>query len=311
MKDLSGTLGCDFNIDCLGGVAKPSAAAVERSGKPSQSGAAAAVPPSIVQMKSLKFQAEKLGFVEGASASLQKSEEVHLYRIDSISDEKAVLIEQKLGEDGVILEVKTDVLVSEWRVHKGKVQCMLKGWPSSGSPLSSQPFLFDIVKGCIFEGIRREYEKHAEVLAKVKVLQNPPMVVAMQDFGPDSLILVAAAPRVDQKESTGGISMGHYNIGNTRTELFLPSHFVAPFTSSDEPAKAPWVSPFWIVQRASSGCNLTLNRVVRKVIDCTVTVPILQNKEFIAKGTVLVADMQAKEADVAEQPPKKRRAAAQ
>ena len=54
---------------------------------------------------------------------------------------------------------------------------------------------------------------------------------------------------------------------------------------------------------------MTLGRVVRKVLDCSVNVPILQNKEHIAKGTTLVADtsVQIEGADASEQPALKKK----
>ncbi len=148
----------------------------------------------------------------------------------------------------------------------------------------------------------------------ISILQSPSVVIAKKDFKVGALTLVAAAPRLDRKLSTGCVSIGEYELGSESVELFLPSNFVAPFTAQDELAKAPWVVPFWFAQRVAPGEEtMTLKIQTHTIMDISVHVPVLVNNTQIKKGDAILVDntmqVQAEEggADKVENAPKRKR----
>ena len=109
MEDLSKLLGREVKIDVAGFGVLAEEAATHAS---SESSVGVATQPAIIaELQSPKYQASKLGFTEGAHVALHKADQVRIYRVDSVSDTIAVLIEQTMGTDGKVIEVGVQTLM--------------------------------------------------------------------------------------------------------------------------------------------------------------------------------------------------------
>lgn len=253
----------------------------------STSGAAASswAPDTVLQLQSPAFQAAKIGFeVEAWVAPKQSDGKVVLWQISTINDEKGVELTMHGGE--VTKNLSVQELIQEWRVHKGKVTTEMPGYSVDVcSPLASESWAMDCIKGAVAIALKAEYEKHEQVAEHLRIMINPYMVYAKKDFAPGKLVLPAASQKVDKKSAAHSIGLGSYEVSQSkRFELFLLQQISAPISKDGKPNKLPWVSAFWAVRCVDQPkqANMKLEYIAVQVLNVTVQVPYLENKCAIA-----------------------------
>ena len=114
------------------------------------------VPDTVDQLQSLAHQVSKIGFVKDAWVSKKDSASVCLWKLALVEDSGVEMVEHGTG---TFQSITIQSLMSEWRVHKGKVTLDMPGWTGSDSsnPLSSESWGFDVSKGAISLAIRAEF----------------------------------------------------------------------------------------------------------------------------------------------------------
>lgn len=250
-------------------------------------------PDTLAEQQDLGRQAQKAGFMVGASVSEKKAEAMDLYQVLSIDHTEA-----KLGllQDGRVLEEKTlptTALLENWRLHKGKVTAPLQGWDPAVnpcSPLCSGPWLSELTKGAIGLALKKQWVELQTPLADLELLQNPPAVKVSQAFAKGGLTLVGASQRVEKGRaaaltSPAAVGVGSFEVPDKALYQVSP-HFVGPHDSKGNPAKHPWVVPFWsveIVKNAGEG-NMELQFVATSIAELVVQVPVLVNKVALKPG---------------------------
>ena len=268
----------------------------KKTGCSPAAGAAASsglVPESVEQMKSKVFQANKIGFLPGAFVTFKASEQVQIWKIASLTDTSASLIEQVGGSEGETKEVTTDALLVECKVHKGKVTHKLIGWDflcSPCSPMQSSAWGLDAAKGAIAIALRTAWKKHFPVLQHVELLQHPTTVKIKKDFKAETLILIPASSRVDRKAGSGSLCLGEFELcPGTVQALYLASQFVAPTNAAGDTNANAWVAPFWLVgaSEKSETPTMELRHEVTKVGDFKVHIPMLVNKKDLKAGNAI------------------------
>ena len=131
------------------------------------------------------------------------------------------------------------------------------------------------------------YEKHAEQIQHIEVLQHPLSVQVKNTVKAKALYLVAASTRLDKKQPKEGACVGTFDtIGG---ELFVLPQFVAPLDKDGNASKLPCVCPFWAVAscKKEDDANMDLVYEPVKVHTLTVQVPVLTNKRELKAGTEL------------------------
>ena len=138
--------------------------------------------------------------------------------------------------------------------------------------------MYDIVKGCVHIAVYQLYQKHADLIEHIEMLEHPLSVKVKRSFKAKSLHLVAASARLDRKAGKDGVSVGMFDM--IGSELFLLPHFVNPLAKNGEPQKGAWVCPFWAVGACKKEEDANMHLVYDKVQvnNIAVHVPMLTNK---------------------------------
>ena len=252
------------------------------------------MPETIEQMQSKTFQASKLGVKKGAYVAFKKDEEMRMWRIDKIDNEVATIVERIDGDDGTTQEVSLGSLLSEWRVHKGKVTDRIPGWSAgSPSPMESEAWALECAKSTVNLGIRSVYEAHEGNHEFIELLQNPAIVRVTKTFKPGALKLVAASMRIDKKSSSGSIAIGKI----MKFDLWICSQFSLPVNNNTgEKNKSPWVVPFWYVPIVPKGGNMHIEFESVNVHGITVPVPVMRNTVELKTGDKLMVAKSVRDA---------------
>ena len=184
-------------------------------------------PESLMEMKSAAHQVSKLGFSLGAFVTNKGAEHVQVFEVIAVSEESAVLLERGLVMTSApqSMTVSLKELTDDWKPFKGKVTCPLKGWsPEVGSPIASEEFCWEVLKGKISQAMMKAYDKNVRVLQHLQLMQNPNMVVCSTAMQPKELCLVAAATNVMKKTCPKAIGLGSLSLpGTSHTcDAFLP-----------------------------------------------------------------------------------------
>ena len=133
-------------------------------------------PESLMEMKSAAHQVSKLGFSIGACVTNKGAEHVQVFEVIAVSEESAVLLERGLVMTSApqSMTVSLKELTDDWKPFKGKVTCPLKGWsPEVGSPIASEEFCWEVLKGKISQAMMKAYDKNVRVLQHMQLMQNP------------------------------------------------------------------------------------------------------------------------------------------
>lgn len=257
-----------------------------------------ALPETVAELQSMKHQTQKLGFIPDAFVTSKQAKEAQVWQIQSVDDDK---VELRLMVDGHKTEsqsVGLDNFVQDWRLHKGKVSCLLPQWDATANPccpLASSTWATDAIKGAIAIGLRLQFETHKECIKSLELLQNPAGVKVLHPIPKGSLVLVAASQRIDKAKSTTSVPANAFVVGSFAmpegSAVFTVSpHFVPPVSGTGEANKGGWVAPFWLVE--SAGASATANMELRfeavEVGPFRVNVPVLVNTNALAKGARLV-----------------------
>ena len=245
---------------------------------------------TVEQMQSKSFQACKLGFTQGAHVIEKQAETTSVWRISSIDDETVNLMETIDGKDRASKSLPIGQTLKEWRLYKGKVTCRLDGWDyesNSCSPLKSDTWQMECVKGAIAIALRGKFAERAHVVEHLELLQNPYMIKTKKDFKAGDLQLVAASQRIDKKSSKDAVSVGRFEA--ISSELFVTPQVVPPVGKDNQESKAPWVAPFWLVQgcEAEDEANMILKHETVVVGCISVAVPVLVNSRSVKADTTL------------------------
>ena len=127
----------------------------------------------------------------------------------------------------------------------------------------------------------------------LELLQNPLGVKVTRGFAKGELVLVAASQRVEKAKATGLSSATALGVGSFPVpepcHFQVSPHFVAPLDSKGNPAKNPWVAPFWLVEAVKKDAefNMELKFFQTPVSDLAVHVPALVNKVALQQGDKL------------------------
>ena len=242
---------------------------------------------TVEEMKSLLHQVGKLGYSVDATLARKESAEMCFFRVMSMDDETVTMVEMCEGHDGPAHDVPLADLMDQYRVHKGKVTSMLKGWgPESNpcSPTSSAAFALEVSKAAVCLAMKTCYAKHECHVKHLQLLQHPTTVKVKQAFKNGELILPAASMKIEKKAGKASLDVG--------LNLFAAPHFAQPLEKSGEPNKSAWVVPFWLVDESSEP-NMQMRHEEVDVMGMTVFVPVLVNKGPLKSGATLTWDKNA------------------
>lgn len=257
---------------------------------------ASAVPDTVEQMQDPIYQAKKLGFAVGAFVVEKNTHALQVWKVLKIEPNHCVtLLKQEEGRDTDRQEVDIEDLLSTWRLHKGKVTTVLKGWSFDGnpcSPMASLSWHSEMAKGAIAIAMHEVFGKYQEMGKKIELLQNPSQVRVKEAVAKGDLILVAASQRVERQKAGGGSALPvlRFALPGGEVATFAASpHYVPPFSPVGEPNKAAWVAPFWAVAGADSAkaANMQLSYAQVAVGNFQVGVPLLTNCKALAAGSML------------------------
>jgi len=246
-------------------------------------------PETVAQLKSMTFQAAKLGFVAGTTVVLKHGDGA-VGKIKSVSDSVGVEFDT---DDFSTIPVQE--LLEKFKIHKGKLEELLPGYTCDHNADMSVAWGLDIARGIVGMAVRSEFTKHSQCLDKVEMLLNPSSVKVVADVPKGKLVIVAASARVDMKRpassSASWVSLGEYELvkNSSSAELYMSQHFVPPIGKNGEPNKLPFVSPFWHVRIVDQARQATMSLEWRSVaiagVDCNV--PCLTNKRDLKPGDEL------------------------
>ena len=247
-----------------------------------------AASETVEQMKSMSFQASKLGYVGDALVTQKAAEQVAIWTIKSISDSSVSLVLKIDGEESEEKKLLLTDLLSGWRVHKGKTTEKLQGWSFEtyeGNPLKSAAFNLKAAEGAVALALRKSFADQLSLLEHVALFTQPTMVKVTKAFKRGGLKLVAASGRIERKQSQTNI-----NVGNVcGFDLYVAPHFSSPQSGAGEVNKTPFVAPFWMVS-SRDDVQANMQIVVAKVDvgGFVVNVPIMQNIVALELGDELV-----------------------
>ena len=144
--------------------------------------------------------------------------------------------------------VGVDVLLKNWRMHKGVVNTLLANWDCNinpCSPLSTKTMLYEVAKGRIMIAMADFYRKCEPYHAHIELLTKPNSVRVTADFEPGKFAFTPCPTRLDRKKADNTFHVGVFDLGGTEhTPLYIASMFTAPMTPQGTPHKLPWVCPF-------------------------------------------------------------------
>jgi hypothetical protein len=280
-------------------------------------GVALQIPETVEQMSDVTFQAQKLGFKSGCIITHKQSETIELWEITKIANSVATLKQHLLPTiGGSSKDVQVSALLSDWRVHKGKVTQHLPGWSANGNtckPSMSESWAMDEIKGAVAVALRSSYMKHhKDVTQHMTLFVNPTIVQVNKPFKAGTLILVAASQRIDKVVQAGSVGVGSYDLpSGSAVDMHVLKHIVHPLDARGEMNKSPWIVPFWWLQHVDDEdeANMEVKHVLEKVHGIVVHVPIATNKKDLKVGDVLTVMIVDGVQPVGSAPLKKRRAA--
>jgi hypothetical protein len=263
---------------------------------PAGSAAASVVmPDTVAQMHDHTFQAQKLGFVVGAMVTCKENTEVEIWKISALTNDTFTLAVQVDGHDGREQDVSVEALVAEWRLYKGQVTSLIPEWHSDTnpcSPLSSEAWWLEGVKGAVAVALQTKYKEHASAIDDLELLCKPSSVKVLTTMAKGTLRLVAASQRIERckalVEQGAGIGVGTFTSPGGDVNLFqVTVHYLPPLANTGIANKFPWVAPFWLVADADGDANMHLVHEIVQVCDFSVRVPILTNMVKVQAGTEL------------------------
>ena len=268
-------------------------------------------PDSLEEQQDLGRQAQKAGFTVGAVVAEKKAEEQDLWRIEAIDAEKVKLGLLSDGRVTVMQNLATTHLLQDWRLHKGKATSLLSGYSAENpcSPLTSSSWLTEAVRGAVALAFKAQLLQHNPA-GDLELLQNPFAVKVTRRFAKGELVLVAASQRVEKAKTTGLSSAMAVGVGSFPVpepcHFQVTPHFVAPLDSKGNPAKNPWVAPFWLVEtvKKDAECNMELKFFQTPVADLIIHVPALVNKAALKEGDKLYWCRDASQRVPQDTPPK-------
>jgi hypothetical protein len=280
-------------------------------------GVALQIPETVEQMSDVTFQAQKLGFKSGCIITHKQSETIELWEITNIANSVATLQQHLLPTiGGSSKDVQVSALLSDWRVHKGKVTQHLPGWSANGNtckPSMSESWAMDEIKGAVAVALRSSYMKHhKDVTQHMTLFVNPTIVQVNKPFKAGTLILVAASQRIDKVVQAGSVGVGSYDLpSGSSVDMHVLKHIVHPLDARGEMNRSPWIVPFWWLQHVDDEdeANMEVKHVPEKVHGIVVHVPIATNKKDLKVGDVLTVMIVDGVQPVGSAPLKKRRAA--
>ncbi len=231
------------------------------------------VPDTVEQMRDLKFQAAKVGFVQGCMISQKGAKESDIWYVMEIGGD-ATIRQHSLPEEDAepeIRKVEIDELMSKWRLHKGKITQPLPGWSPAVAPHHSDAWTAEAVKGAISIAVRSQSIKYQDTAKHLKIFINPFMVMLTKGF-------MAVSPhrrRFVASRKTAAGEEKHY---------YLLKHFVLPIDSKGELNKLAWVAHFWLVKHVEAPGDANMEVQINGI---TVQVPSLVNKHDMKADTEL------------------------
>ena len=239
------------------------------------------VPETVEQMQCKTFQASKLGIKPDAHVAFKKDEEMRLWRIVKIENHVATMVERIEGDDGATQSVPIDELLSDWRVHKGKVTQRIEGWlAGSPHPLECEAWAFERSKSIVTLAMHSVYEKYQGNIHFLELLTNPAIVRVTKTFKAGALKIAIASMKIEKKSSSGSIAIGTV----LNCSLWISPQFTPPFNHAGDKNKMPWVVPFWYVPIVTKDGNMEIYYESVTVTDITVKMPVMRNTVELKAG---------------------------
>ena len=252
-----------------------------------------AVPETVEQMKSAGFQARKNGFTVDTYV-VKKTGGDGVYKIIEVDDNAVVLVEQVDGRNAEEeVNVKTELCMTEWRVHKGKVMQPLAGWSLDNRccPLQSATWGLERAKCAISIAAVAAYAKHKAHVQHFEFMQHPSVVRVTCVFGPGELILAPASQRVERKQSPDSLDFGQFDLADGQmSHLHMFPQFSPPLKADGTTNPNAWVVPFWFVwcSNREGDVNMKVTHISEKVGDMVIKVPVLLNIKELRPGDELM-----------------------
>jgi len=248
------------------------------------------IPETVAQMKSMAYQATKLGLGVGAVVVLkQDTDASRIFTVKAISDVEGVVLASRGHPDA---KVPADTYLTTYKVLKGKAESVLQHL-EVGIPHQSEAWGWDIVRGILGFAVRGEFMKHKSCLESVQLFVNPASTKATVAVKKGELIIVAASARFDTKPSSpSAVNCGSYAIveGCKPTVVYVLPHFIQPIAKNGEPNKMPFVSPFWhtrcVAEAKQANMELSWYHVTVEGIVCNV--PFMINKRDVKPDEELI-----------------------
>jgi hypothetical protein len=256
---------------------------------------------TVDEMKSQKFQANKAGFVVGATMVLKKSTGTpKVFEIVSLNDDEVHGKEHTNVKDdpaASLVSVSHGDLLDKWKLFKGKLTQLLDGYDYTvHQPTASQQWAYDASRAMCITAIRNCFVNNKSEMddqnTKIQVCQDPYMVVAVAAIKKHELKLYFASNRIEKKPSNISVSLGRPGTNNgCDSELFLLYQLTTPFNkATGEPQTDVWVAPAWLVkcakQTAPDDANMVLAYDYKDVMGYNVSVPYITNNKPVKKYQV-------------------------
>jgi hypothetical protein len=251
----------------------------------------------VQQMQSMVYQAQKAGFLTGSHVTAKNGVDPAIWQIGAYVGSTITLLKQVMGYDAAQVNVSVEVLLSDYRIHKGQVTTLLPNWSfltNPCSPLVSSVFKMEVAKAAVFIAMKDVYEALNPQNEVVELLVKPHMVKVTQAFDIGQFALAPASTRIDKKESTGAaLCCGKFDLGAAHLEpLFISPMFVPPLGQNGEVNKNPWVCAMFHVpgSQKDGRPNLGVKCCPHMVGTVEVKIPILVNIKPLQKGDELSWD---------------------
>ena len=252
---------------------------------------------TVEQMQNPVFQAHKAGFTVGTHVVMKESEEAMVWIVKRYDGANVVLLKQDKGFDtGTPEVVEASMLLDKWKLYKGTVTIPLQGWDfdeTPHSPLDSEIWKYECVKGAIQLGVRQTFKAMYPVTKDIQMFVRPNIVKVKSKWEAGELVVAPATYKIDRKETTGAIACGRFDIGGKDlTTLYLAPTFTPPVNAKGEANKLPWVSVFWHIPGTDKGRkgNMALKVALQQIGDVSVKVPALVNTKVVDAGAELCWD---------------------
>ena len=96
-----------------------------------------------------------------------------------MTEDTAHMVETVDGHDGDTLTATLDELLEKYRIYRGRVTRLLKGWDAAtnrASPSDSSAWQIESLRARVVIAMRSVYESHADHVAHLELTQEPIMV---------------------------------------------------------------------------------------------------------------------------------------